>query len=124
MGSLIFDNTNSDGNLVAAINEVHDAFRSRIRQNCANYVIKFKWIQKLCRDEALTSYLKAATESGTMDGWAKLVIKLEKEIKREFSEKCDDWMLGSLAIFKLEDEIKKAFELEWDLVGPKPENLL
>lgn len=124
MGSLIFDNTNSDGNLVAAINEVHDAFRSRIRQNCANYVIKFKWIQKLERSEALDSYRKAATESGTIENWTKLVTKLEKEIKKEFSEKCDEWMLGSLAIFKLEDEVKKAFDLEWDLVGPKPENLL
>jgi hypothetical protein len=120
---MILDNTNSE-NPLTAISEVHDAFRTKIRQNCSNYVIKFKWIKKYERDFAFHEYIKAANDAGLIGTWERLLMKTQKEIIKEFAEICDQWMLEKLAIFQLNAEIKKAFDLEWDLVGPKPDNLL
>lgn len=121
--SMIFDNTESN-NPFKAINEVHDAFRKKIRNHCSVHIIKLRWIKGLTFEQAYNEYASLIQTNKIDDNWLRLLKKTQKEIDEEFSHVCDEWMLKAVGSFDLPREIKDSFQVEWDIIGPKPSGLL
>lgn len=117
--AMTFDSTNSD-NPIAAIEEVHEAFRKNMRNNCSAQVIKLKWVKEFDADKAYNIYLKHAKDNGIVTNWKHLLKKVEEDVLIEFHDVSDDWMLSKLAYFDMEKEIRDAFQFEWMSIGEKP----
>ena len=110
-------------NPIISIEKLHDGFRTMIRKNCANYVVKFRWIQKQSIDDAIKQYFGIINKNRTYQHWQKLLKKTQESILNEFKDVLDEWCLKSLCTLNLDNEIKNIFQEEWDYVGPPPPDL-
>lgn len=117
--SYILDNSHSE-NPFTIIREVHEIFINKIHEHCAAHILKYKWIKNYNIEVAFSEY-KRSINDDIYKNWKSITNKIIKEVKSEFDDMVDDWVLESIASINLDKEIEKAFHQEWRMLGPRPD---
>lgn len=109
---MIYDTTSDNPMIMIA--QAQNKIRQKIQEHCLIQIMKYKWIHKLDIELALSHYLSNFKNQFEINKKTFLA-----EVKEEFRDLCDTWLLEALAYLDIDDEITRIFKKEWKLIlGP------